>query len=281
MRPRVFRHRLQYASNFQISGMIKIHPREYIKPVEGADLALLGNIGRPNPELANFFKWCEFEFQNIYWVPGVLELSSTEDDTQDMMRRPEILREWLQKNHISRVNVMTKNTKDIHVPALRLLGTPLIGSDLDFHSKKLYKWQDGKLQPLTAAAGKRLQKEETEWLLRNIQRSTCPCVCLTTNEISMQPNRIFNPNTVLGQLFGQTSDGALTSFTGKENDLDPWTGVNIFGHKNYNPSAFLEISHKESEADAMEHNILEQLYNLPEPMLRGFRPTNRGGPHMM
>lgn len=268
----VNRFRLQYASNLQISGMIKIHPSQYILPVPNAHLALLGNIGRPNVELANFLKWCEYEYEHIYWVPGCLELSSQENEKVEIDHKIFLLRHWLLKNNIHRVKLCKREIQTVYSPYLTLLMTPTWDSDMDFGNLNLYTWNTETTTVLTKVKKphlKRLQDAETDWILKKIRASLTPVVCLTSTELVANAPNVFNPQTVKASLFGRVADSSNKTFTGMSDRGGPWGGVNMYGHSNYNRCAFVEFAEELNVARQVEDSIYEHL-QLKEPT--GFSP---------
>lgn len=257
MPTRVALYRLQYASNFHITGKISIPFTQYLKPVPKANLALLGNIGQPNQELAKFFHWCQTQYPSIFWVPGNLELASSEDAKHDIHEKPGLLRQWLKKQKLSNVFLLTKTRIDIHSPNLTILGTTMLDEPLEVRGKTLYGYQSDKLKPLTYERLAKVQRDESEWLIRNVQQSHNQCFCLLANEIRFMPNEWYNDKNVRAQLFGTALGKGPTSFTGKSIAKEPWIGVNMFGHSGYNPSAFVEIDEIVSESEKLESTIYE------------------------
>jgi hypothetical protein len=267
MPTRVALYRLQYASNFHISGKISVPFTQYLKPVPRSNLALLGNIGQPNQELAKFFHWCQTQYPSIFWVPGNLELASSEDAKHDIHAKPGILRQWLKKHKLSKVRLLTKTRVDVHSPDLTILGTSMLDEPLEVGGKKLYGYQAGELKPLTKDRLISVQHDEAEWLIRNVQQSYKQCFCLLGNEIRFMPNEWYNERNVRAQLFGTALGKGPSSFTGKSITKEPWIGVNMFGHSGYNPSAFVEIDEIVNESDKLESTIYEQLA-IPGPLPR-------------
>lgn len=259
MPTRVALYRLQYASNFHISGKISVPFTQYLKPVPRANLALLGNIGQPNQELAKFFHWCQTQYPSIFWIPGNLELASSQDDKHDIHAKPGLLRQWLKKQKLSKVIVLTKTRIDIQTPDLTILGTSMLDEPLEIGGKKLYGYQGGQLKPLTKDRLSDVQHDEAEWLIRNVQRSNKQCFCLVGNEVRFLPNEWYNETNVRAQLFGTAIGKGPISFTGKSIAKEPWIGVNMYGHSGYNPSAFVEIDEIVNESEKLETTIYEQL----------------------
>ena len=272
MLTKVARYRLQYASNFHISGKIQVPFTQYLNPVPKTDLALLGNIGQPNPELAKFFHWCQTKYPATFWVPGNLELCSSVDAKQDIHEKPELLRRWLKKQKLDRVYLMTKRRIDMHGPNITILGTNMIDPPLEVGGKKLYRLQNGLLEPMSADTIAAIQKDESEWLIRNVRQSPNQCVCLLGNEIRFAPNRWYNYSSVSAQLFGAVPGLKPQTFTGRSSAREPWVGVNMYGHSGYNPSAFIEIVDIVSEAEEMEARIYDSLCNSTPPELRPLKP---------
>lgn len=274
---RIQRFRLQYASNFNISGTFKVQPQHYIKPVKNAHLALLGNIGRPNPELANFLKWCEYQFESIYWIPGCLELSSPLEDKVDIHMRPERIREWLVQQKISRVILCTKDVHTISAPRLTLLSTTMFHPSAQYNQYKLYRYRNGALQLFTEKDAAALQKSETEWILRAVRQSQYPVLCMTAMELFQSPSRFFHSGSVVAQVFGRSIDTKPKSYTGSLHTLSPWIGINMYGHALYNPSAFVEYSEEASVATDLEYTIYDQL-EIKSPLPKRGNHTVKPGP---
>lgn len=245
---RIARHRIQYASNLCISGKRLCHPSQYLLPVQGAHLALLGNIGRPNQELAEFFRWCEYNYDHIYWVPGDLELSSPREAKQDIHERPMFLSEWLRNQSIHHVSVCTKHVLHLQNPSVTLLFTPMFHRTREESHPILHQYQNGDLHEVKNRHLKRLEREETDWLLQEVVKSLSPTICMTATEVNWRTplmkyhKQDINPKKIIGMLYGRTSEATLECRTESSSKGLPWRGVNMFGHKYYNPYAFLEYT---------------------------------------
>jgi hypothetical protein len=70
---------IQYASNLFVSKCSSWkQAQKLLKVGASKHLALLGNIGQPSsPKTKEFIRWCSEHWENVYCVPGPLELTQT------------------------------------------------------------------------------------------------------------------------------------------------------------------------------------------------------------
>ena len=266
------RIRLQYLSNLRLSRPNKDHWKDIlarpqrtrwnsvVRPVEGADLLLLGNIGKPFcPITKDFLIWAHDYFPRIFWVPGLEEFSSTEEKKDPWQKRLDHLYAFSSQSYFHSLFLGVKHVYTYPYPNVSLLLTPSWSVNTNLTDVPIYDWHQKK-NPLhlgdksTNHAANRLldlQENELEWLT-NLVQSLPQTICATStilripcvlSQATHYGSYLYKKDLVLAHLYGMDERDQPKTETGYGGRY-PWCGVNMYGHPGYNPEAFFEYSHR-------------------------------------
>ena len=114
--------RLQYTSNL----FVDLHKRTFDQMVKPgcAQLALLGNIGRPeHGKTYHFLKYCSKNWDNVYWIPGPHELTNTPSGRANFNEK--ISNAFSLSRMFPNVMLMDNKEAVFHKQRVVLVGSPL------------------------------------------------------------------------------------------------------------------------------------------------------------
>ena len=235
--------RIQYLSNLLLSEKnYKSHLQNF-KPV-APYLALLGNIGQPTCSATRkFFSELEqfSEIQKIFWIPGALELSPTNQTSVTWRQSTDLFYSVLRSDWKLKKTAFCQKFDWKHPTLpLRILATPGWHLLMDATGKTLYDWNtDGEYYPMKPIDFLKHQTNELQWITTTMDRTT-DTVCLLT--YSPIPHVTLHSNHILGHLYGTEYVYKPITVTG---GVRPWTGINMVGAKQYNHSAVFEYVYKD------------------------------------
>ena len=219
--------RLQYASRLFINKMTTKEATEIIKPV-APELVLLGDIGKPDQKTRSFMKWCDDNYEKVYWVPGYLELSSREKKHTwyDQYSKCKDTIEGLNTILSSKLNVTYKN------PNLQLLLTtrwhyePSVSVYIDDnYGTKIMDEEDYY----------NMIYSDTKWLIKQTELSKNPVVWLTYSNM-FTTLKIQDYNKLLCCIQGRSHYKCSSTYSFGQ----PLNAVNMGGNKQFLNNAVWE-----------------------------------------
>jgi len=232
--------RIQFASN------LNVHTKTFRESIMQLDpcapsLALLGDIGLPDcDKTRDFMKWCDTTYETVYWVPGYVELSDIHDKKHTWIDRYGECNESIHKWNLKNTFLCYKTY--VQRDDLQVLLTPVF-----YESDKyaLYTYCGHKK---AVRMGKKnfneLINSEVDWLLNRTAASKVPVAWFTYASpfVSVGLHKISAPSMLnypklLCSLQGQCDNMMYPVYI---NGTNPWSGVNILGHKTYLKDAYWE-----------------------------------------
>jgi hypothetical protein len=248
--------RIQYASNLNLNKSCLKTVIQSIKPC-APTLALLGDIGTPECERTEYFmKWCSSTYDKVYWVPGFLELSDTENKKHTWVERYDYCSTQINKWNLDNLSLCSKKEVHLKSPDIQLLLTTL------WHPTEanLYMPSNNGPRPMNKEDFRIVMNTEYSWILRKSSVSTKPVVWLTySSPYTDQINSIRVPlfmSTYIHPLFRRSRSAKLhypnllCNLYGYSNPAHscsggtPWSSINMGGHSGFIKNAFWEYSDK-------------------------------------
>jgi hypothetical protein len=237
----MYKIRIQYASNLFLSAGNPTLFSSPIKPV-APYLALLGNIGQPNCKYTRqFFKHTEKEFDKIFWIPGALEYSTPHNSLiLPWQKRGELFYKSIQDWDLTKTVFCQKYVFPLDI-SLSIIATPCWYMTVGNHHKmKIYTY-DIKTQrnrQMKQLDFLHLYFDELSWIQSKASISQTNNLLLTHAPIDPI---ILKEKNIVYHLYGTQCHEIPISKTGGH---DPWVGINMWGHNNYDKKAFVEHSDK-------------------------------------
>jgi hypothetical protein len=228
--------RIQFASNLNVHKLKNF--KGLLNPV-APNLALLGNIGYPeSPLTKDFLKFCDTNYERVFWVPGFVELSSNKKHT--WIERMESCREtiWNLKN----VVLCQKQDTYIDDSKLQLLLTTL------WHPTNQPIYTHAKQGPrlMTKDDFKTLTVSEMNWLMHKTSISKLPVSWFTYSSPFLRSSKTtINHPGILTSLHGKSEFKNTATYSGG----NPWSAVNMAGHSGYLNDAFWVYEEKKLDVD--------------------------------
>ena len=242
--------RIQYSSNLNVH---KHCLKEIIKKVNpcSSSIALLGDIGIPNSERTkNFMKWCNMTYKHVYWVPGFLELSDTEDKKHTWFERYDICYENINKWDLKNIKLCYKSDIYTENPDIQLLLTTLWHPT---NNHNLYTYSSNGPKKMDIDDFKTIMNSEYEWILRRSIIPGKPVAWLTYSSCYSQ----LNTNVKMPLFWSKYTNtrpikfpNLLTTICGYSENAGsysggkPWFSLNMGGHSGFIRNDFWEYSDK-------------------------------------
>jgi hypothetical protein len=246
--------RIQFASNLNTNKACLKTIIQSIKPC-APRLALLGDIGTPECERTeHFMKWCDSNYEKVYWVPGFLELSDTEDKKHTWVERYDYCLNKINDWNLKNVTLCSKHEVHISNPDIQLLLTTL------WHptERNLYVPSNNGPRPMNKEDFRIVMNTEYSWILRKSSVSSKPVVWLTySSPYTDQINNIKVPlfmSTYIHPMLRKARatklhyPNLLCSLHGYSEVAQscsggfPWSSINMAGHSGFIKNAFWEYS---------------------------------------
>ena len=235
--------RIQFASN------LNVHKNSFNDSIKQLDpcassLALLGDIGLPFCEKTkDFMKWCDNTYEKVYWVPGYLELSDSDDKKCTWIDRYDMYNESIYRWGLKNTKLCYKTSVVIDDPKLELLLSPIWYMSV---KSNLYTYHYHKTPvKMVEKDFKEIIESEMNWLLYKTSKSTIPVAWLSyaspfvsVGIRNTPPGPMLNYPKLLCSIQGKSENMTYPTYTGGS----PWTAVNMAGHRNYLNDAFWEYS---------------------------------------
>jgi len=250
MRSSIFR--IQFASNLRVHKLPVKQSCQLLAPV-AQNLALLGDIGLPKcNKTRDFLKWCESTYENIYWVPGYLELSDSEEKKHTWQERLHSCYESIEIWNLKKTLLCSQQSIYIREPRLQLLFTPLWNQ---MSNNPIYVNSVNGPKLISKEKSLKLRSSELDWLLRKTSESSVPVAWFTHTspfsvssgiDISVDLPQLNHPKLLcsirgINNLMGESIIGNCTNVKGSSSFITDayWEYI----EKNPNPSKYLSINY--------------------------------------
>jgi len=251
--------RIQYVSNLNVH---KHCLKEIIKKMNpcASSIALLGDIGTPNSERTkNFMKWCNMTYKDVYWVPGFLELSDTEDKKHTWVERYDTCYENINKWDLKNIKLCYKSDIYTENPDIQLLLTTLWHST---NTHNLYTYSSNGPKKMDENDFKTIMNSEYEWILRRSIIPGKPVAWLTYSSCYSQANtNLKMPSFCSKYILSTLNDtrpikfpNLLTTICGYSGEKS-WFSANMGGHSGFIRNEFWEYSKEAVSLDILNKNL--------------------------
>ena len=239
-------YRLQYASNLNVNRLLLSQGKQLLKPV-APNLALLGDIGLPNcKKTSEFFAWCNDQYENVYWVPGFLEMADQEGK-KTWIERIDECDESIRG--LRNVRICLKYKTTIKEPHFQLLLSPI----WQFTEDPIYTYTRYGPKQMTHEDFAVLRNSDMNWLLHSGARHSLPVAWMTYS----QPfTGLFNYPKLLCSISG-TSD--YIKNTSRFRGQTMWTSINMGGYSGYLNDAVWEYSVEKEKEISLHDQITKTL----------------------
>jgi len=251
--------RIQYVSNLNVH---KNCLKEIIKKMNpcASSIALLGDIGTPNSERTkNFMKWCNMTYKDVYWVPGFLELSDTEDKKHTWVERYDTCYENINKWDLKNIKLCYKSDIYTENPDIQLLLTTLWHPT---NTHNLYTYSSNGPKKMDENDFKIIMNSEYEWILRRSIIPGKPVAWLTYSSCYSQPNTNLKMSSFCSKYILSTLNDTrpikfpnlLTTICGYSGEKS-WFSANMGGHSGFIRNEFWEYSKEAVSLDILNKNL--------------------------
>jgi len=236
--------RIQFASN------LNVHRKTFQESVKQLDpcassIALLGDIGMPFClKTKAFMQWCDNTYEKVYWVPGYLELSDNNDKKHTWIDKYDMCIESINSWDLKNTEICYKKYIQLKDPDVQLLLTPIF---YETDKYALYTYSSDKTTvKMTKVNFNDVINSEVDWILNRTAASETPVAWLTyaspfvsVGLHKISPTSMLNYPKLLCSLQGQCDNMMYSVYI---NGTNPWSGVNISGHRTYLKDAYWEYS---------------------------------------
>jgi hypothetical protein len=225
-----------------------------------SSIALLGDIGTPNSERTkNFMKWCNMTYKDVYWVPGFLELSDTEDKKHTWVERYDTCYENINKWDLKNIKLCYKSDIYTENPDIQLLLTTLWHST---NTHNLYTYSSNGPKKMDENDFKTIMNSEYEWILRRSIIPGKPVAWLTYSSCYSQANtNLKMPSFCSKYILSTLNDtrpikfpNLLTTICGYSGEKS-WFSANMGGHSGFIKNEFWEYSKEAVSLDILNKNL--------------------------
>lgn len=231
--------RLQYASNLCIP-FLKHSIVSFPFPVAAPSLALLGNIGTPEcPMTRDFFQWADESYQQIFWIPGGLEYSSTNHKGCAWNERADACYNAIRDWKLERTSFCQKMSIRIPHSKLTVLASP--GGIVCQSGMNHFIWNhQGNYEDVVQSDYERFRKNEHAWMETSLIQTPGPIAILSHGGISLS---LLKQHNVIANLYGINKNNFIESSTGG----NPWTAINMMGRGVFRPMAVFEYADQSTQ----------------------------------